>query len=226
FINVLLGVFNLLPGFPMDGGRVLRALIWKFTGNLKKATAIASTVGQGFAFVFIFIGFSMMFRGLFVNGIWIMMIGWFLLRAAGQGYHQVVMRDMLRDVRAEDLMEREIQTVSGDLSIQKLVEEFILKHRDRAFIVVDRGEIAGIVCLDDVKKVPKDEWTSVSVSQVMTPREDLATVSPEDDGNKVLAELGAKNVHQVPVVRDGKIQGIVCRTDILQFMQLRADLGI
>ncbi len=226
FINVLLGVFNLLPGFPMDGGRVLRALIWKFTGNLKKATAIASTVGQGFAFVFIFIGFSMMFRGLLINGIWIMMIGWFLLRAAGQGYHQVVMRDMLRDVRAEDLMEKEIQTVSGDLSIQRLVEEFILKHRDRAFIVVDRGEIEGIVCLDDVKKVPKDEWISVSVSQVMTPRKDLATVSPEDDGNKVLAELGAKNVHQVPVVRNGKIQGIVRRTDILQFMQLRADLGI
>ncbi len=168
----------------------------------------------------------MMFRGLLINGIWIMMIGWFLLRAAGQGYHQVVMRDMLRDVRAEDLMEKEIQTVSGDLSIQRLVEEFILKHRDRAFIVVDRGEIEGIVCLDDVKKVPKDEWISVSVSQVMTPRKDLATVSPEDDGNKVLAELGAKNVHQVPVVRNGKIQGIVRRTDILQFMQLRADLGI
>ena len=226
FINLLLGVFNLLPGFPMDGGRVLRAIIWKFTGNLKKATGIASVVGQGFAFLFIFIGFSMVFRGLLVNGIWIMMIGWFLLRAAGQGYHQVVVREMLRGVMAEDLMERDIPNIPSNLSIQELVDEYVLKHRDRAFIVADRGNIKGIVCLEDVKKIPKDEWASARVSEVMTPREELATVSPDDDGNEVLAVLGAKNVNQVPVVRDGKIKGIVCRTDILQFMQLRADLGI
>jgi len=226
FINMLLGLFNLLPGFPMDGGRILRALIWKLTGDLKKATRIASSVGQGFAFVFVILGFSLMFRGLFVNGIWIMMIGWFLLRAAGQGYHQVVMREMLRDIRAEDLMARDVQSVSSDLSIQELVDEFILKHRDRAFLVVDNSDFKGIVCLEDAKRIPKDQWPSVLVGQVMTPRDDLATVSPDNDGNKVLAQLTAKNVHQVPVVKDGKIQGIVCRTDILQFMQLRADLGI
>jgi len=226
FINVLLGVFNLLPGFPMDGGRVLRALIWKFTDNLKKATGIASSVGQGFAVLFIVLGFLMMFRGLFVNGVWIMMIGWFLHSAAGRGYHQVIMREMLRGVRAEDLMVRDIQSVSSDLSIQKLVDEFILKHRDRAFIVAEKGDIKGIVCLEDVKKVPKDQWPSARVSQVMTPREELATVSPDDDGNKVLAELAAKSVHQVPVVERGKIQGVVCRTDILQFMQLRSELGV
>jgi len=226
FINMLLGVFNLLPGFPMDGGRILRALIWKLTGDLKKATRIASSVGQGFAFVFVILGFSLMFRGLFVNGIWIMMIGWFLLRAAGQGYHQVVMREMLRDIRAEDLMARDVQSVSSDLSIQELVDEFILKHRDRAFLVVDDGDFKGIVCLEDAKRIPKDQWPSVLVGQVMTPRDDLAIVSPDNDGNKVLAQLTAKNVHQVPVVKDGKIQGIVCRTDILQFMQLRSDLGI
>jgi len=226
FINLLLGIFNLLPGFPMDGGRVLRAIIWKFTGNLKRATRIASAVGQGFAFLFIFIGFSMMFRGLLINGIWIMMIGWFLLRAAGQGYHQVVMREMLSNVMAEDLMERDIPSVPSNLSIQKLVDEYILKHRDRAFIVADGGNIEGIVCLEDVKKVPKDEWPSVRVGEVMTLKEELATVSPNDDGNKILAVLGAKNVHQVPVVKEGKIQGIVCRTHILQLLQLRADLGI
>ncbi len=226
FINLFLGAFNLLPGFPMDGGRVLRAIVWKFTGNLKRATGIASTVGQGFAFLFIFIGFSMMFRGLFINGIWIMMVGWFLMRAAGQGYHQVVMREMLRDIRAQDLMERDIQNVPSDLSLQALVDEYILRHRDRGFIVVDKGQIKGIVCLEDVKKVAKDQWASKKVREVMTSSEDLAVVLPEDDGNKVLAELTARKVHQVPVVKGGKIQGIVCRTDILQFIQLRADLGL
>ena len=226
FINLLLGAFNLLPGFPMDGGRVLRALIWKFTGNLKKATGIASSVGQGFAVLFIVLGFLMIFRGLLVNGIWIMMVGWFLHSAAGRGYHQVIMREMLSHVRAEDLMERDIQSVSGSLSIQQLVDEFILKHRDRAFIVAEKGDIRGIVCLEDVKKIPKDQWPSTTVDQVMTPADELATVSPEDDGNTVLGQLTAKSVHQVPVVKGGKIRGVVCRTDILQFMQLRSELGI
>lgn len=136
------------------------------------------------------------------------------------------MREMLKGVRAEDLMVRDIQSVSSDLSIRELVDEFILKHRDRAFIVADRGDIKGIVCLEDVKKIPKDQWSSARVSEVMTPREALATASPEDDGNKVLAQLTTKSIHQVPVVKDGKIQGIVCRTDILQFLQLRSELGV
>ncbi len=226
FINMLLGIFNLLPGFPMDGGRVLRALVWRATGNLKKATRIASSVGRGFAFVFILLGFLIMFRGAFINGVWIMMIGWFLMSAASQGYHQVIVKDMLKGVRAEDLMRRDIQTVPGGLAVQKLVDEFILKHRDRAFVVADGGDIQGIVCLEDVKRIPKDQWPSTLVSQAMTPREELATASPDDDGNKVLAQLTARNVHQVPVVENGKIQGVVCRTDILQFMRLRSDLGV
>jgi Zn-dependent protease len=139
FINILLGAFNLLPGFPMDGGRILRALIWKVTGNLKKATGIASIVGQGFTWLFIVVGFFLIFRGRFINGIWIMMIGWFLLRASGQGYHHVVMREMLGGVRALDLMQADIQILFGDLSLQKVVDEFILNSRDRVFSSLRRG---------------------------------------------------------------------------------------
>jgi Zn-dependent protease/predicted transcriptional regulator len=226
FINVLLGAFNLLPGFPMDGGRVLRSIIWKLTGNLKKATGIASSAGQGFAFFFIIVGFFMIFRGMFVNGIWIMMIGWFLHSAAGQGYHQVIVKEMLAHVRAEDLMERDVEIVSSSLPIQRLVDEFILKHRDRAFIVVDNGEIKGIISLEDVKKVHRDRWPTTRVSEAMTPKEDLSTASPDDDGNKVLAQLTNKRIHQIPVVKDGKIEGVVSRTDILHFLQLRSDLGV
>jgi Zn-dependent protease/predicted transcriptional regulator len=226
FINVLLGAFNLLPGFPMDGGRVFRSIIWKLTGNLKKATRIASFVGQGFAFVFISVGFFMLFRGFFVDGIWIMLIGWFLYSAAGQGYHQIIMKEMLAHVRAEDLMKRDVHGVSGDLTIQKLVDEFIFRHQDRTFIVADRGEIKGIISLEDIKKIPRDQWPTTRVSEAMTPRQDLSTASPDDDGNKVLAQLTNKRIHQVPVVQDGKIQGVVSRTDILHFLQLRSDLGV
>jgi CBS-domain-containing membrane protein len=179
-----------------------------------------------FAFFFIVLGFFMLFRGLFVNGIWTMMIGWFLYSAAGQGYHQVIMREMLAHVRAEDLMDRHVQSISGNLTIQKLVDEFIFRHQDRTFIVADRGEIEGIISLEDVKKIPRDRWPTTRVSEAMTPREDLSTASPDDDGNKVLAELTNKRVHQVPVVKDGKIEGIISRTDILHFLQLRSDLGV
>jgi Zn-dependent protease/predicted transcriptional regulator len=226
FINVLLGAFNLLPGFPMDGGRVFRSIIWKLTGNLKKATRIASSVGQGFAFIFMFVGFFMIFRGFFVDGIWIMMIGWFLYSAAGRGYHQIIMKEMLSHVRVEDLMERNVHSVSGNLTIQKLVDEFIFRHQDRTFIVADKGEIKGIISLEDIKKIPRDRWSATRVSEAMTPKENLSTASPNDDGNKVLAELANKRIHQVPVVKDGKIQGVVSRTDILHFLQLRADLGV
>lgn len=226
FINVLLGAFNLLPGFPMDGGRVFRSIIWKLTGDLKKATRIASAVGQGFAFVFITVGFFMLFRGFFVDGLWIMLIGWFLYSAAGQGYHQVIVKEMLAHVRAEDLMERDVHSISGSLTIQKLVDDFIFRHQNRAFIVADKGDIEGIISLEDVKKIPRDRWPATRVSEAMTPRANLSTASPDDDGNKVLAELTNRRIHQVPVVKDGKIQGIVSRTDILHFLQLRADLGV
>jgi Zn-dependent protease/CBS domain-containing protein len=226
FINVVLGAFNLLPGFPMDGGRVLRAIIWKFTGNLKTSTSIASSVGQACAFFFIVIGFFMLFRGFFVNGIWIMMIGWFLYSAASQGYHQVIMREMLAHVRAEDLMEKNVQTISGTLTIQTVVDEFVFRHQDRTFIVADRGEIEGIISLEDIKKIPRDRWPTTRVNEAMTPRKDLSTASPDDDGNKVLAQLTNRRIHQVPVVKAGKIQGIITRTDILHFLQLRSDLGV
>jgi CBS-domain-containing membrane protein len=155
-----------------------------------------------------------------------MLIGWFLCSAAGQGYHQIIMKEMLAHVRAEDLMERDIHSVSGSLTIQKLVDEFIFRHQNRTFIVADKGVIEGIISLEDVKKIPRDRWAATRVSEAMTQREDLSTVSPDDDGNKVLAELATRRIHQVPVVKDGKIQGVVSRTDILHFLQLRADLGV
>jgi Zn-dependent protease/predicted transcriptional regulator len=226
FINILLGAFNLIPGFPMDGGRVLRAIIWKISGNLRKATRFAALVGQGFAFLFIFIGFSLMFRGLLFDGIWIMMIGWFLLNSASQGYHQIVMRDMLGHVHAEDLMTKDIPTVRSDVSIQQLVDERILRHQGRAFFVADNGTIKGVVCLADVKKKPKEQLSTLRVDQVMTPRENLNMASPDDDGNQILNLLTSKHVNQVPVVKNDKIEGIICRTDILHFMQVRSDLGV
>ncbi len=225
-INLIIGIFNLIPGFPMDGGRVLRAIIWKITGNLRQSTRIASVTGQVMAFLFIMFGIVLIFSRVFFNGLWMIFIGWFIHSAAVRGYKQVVVKDMLKDIRAKDLMNREFETISRDLPLQELIDEHILKMRQRAFLVFDRGQLYGIISLDDVKKVPKESWATTSVGEIMTPKERLETVLPEDDGTSVLAKLTAKDINQVPVVKGEIVEGMLCRSDVLQFLQLRAELGV
>ena len=225
-INFIIAIFNLIPGFPMDGGRVLRAIVWRITGDLRKATRVASLTGQSIAFLFIVFGIFLIFGKAFFNGLWMVFIGWFIHSAAARGYKQVVMKDMLKDIRARDLMNREFETVSRELSLQELIEDHILKRRQRAFLVFEKGQLDGIICLDDVKAVPKEKWATTQVGEIMTPKEKLETVLPEDDGSSVLAKLTGRNVNQVPVVKGAEVEGILCRSDVLQFLQLRAELGI
>jgi CBS domain-containing protein len=222
-INIALAVFNLLPGFPMDGGRVLRSLIWKFTGDLQKATRIASRVGQGFAVLFIFLGIFQIMQG-FLQGFWLIFIGWFLNSAATRGYTQVMFEGVLKDKRAADLMETDYETVPGNMSVQELVDDHILKKRKRVFLVADETEQTGIVCLEDVKTLPRDSWAVTPVSRVMTPRDRLHPVTPDTDGNQVLKTLTSRDIHQVPVMEEGRIVGIICRTDLLRTIRLHSEL--
>jgi len=223
-INVALGVFNLLPGFPMDGGRVLRSLIWKFTGDLRKATRIASRVGQVFAFFFIVLGVLQVLRGIF-SGFWLIFIGWFLHSASVRGYTQVLFESVLKGKTAEDLMTRDFETVSGSLSVQELVDEHILMKRERVFLVKEEAAISGIVCLEDVKAVPREKRAESQVRDIMTPREKFEAVGPRADGNEVLKSLAGREVHQVPVIQDDQVLGIICRTDLLRTLKLMNELG-
>jgi Zn-dependent protease/CBS domain-containing protein len=224
-INTVLAVFNMAPGFPLDGGRVLRAIIWGITGNLKKATRVASLTGQGLAFLLIFIGLRQIFRGAW-EGFWLVFIGWFLHSAAVRGYHQVLMREMLRGLRAEDLMTRNFETVSGDLSLQDLVEGHILGRHRHTFVVADAGRLEGVVGLGDIKKVAREQWASTTIRQAMTPREDLEVLAPDDDGNVVLQRLSEKDVGQLPVVEKERVIGILHRRHILRQLRRRTGTGI
>ncbi len=224
-INVVLGVFNLLPGFPMDGGRVLRSIIWKITGNMKKATRIASRTGQAMAFLLMVLGGIQVLRG-YLSGLWLIFIGWFLHSAAVRGYRRVMVETVLKGVTAEDLMTKNYESVSHDLSIQELVDNFILKEKERVFLVLEEDEVRGIVCLEDVKATPREKWATGKVKDIMTPREKLTFVSPGADGTKVLDSLTARDIHQVPVLDQGQIVGIIYRTDVLRFIQLRSELGV
>ncbi|MBN1255313.1 MAG: site-2 protease family protein [Deltaproteobacteria bacterium] len=225
FINGILAVFNMIPGFPLDGGRVLRSVIWKMTGNLKRATRIASITGQVVAFLFIVFGISQILQGLFLNGLWIALIGWFIHSAAARGYRQVLLQEVLKDVRAQDLMDTAFETIDVSLTVQDLIEYHILQKKERSFLVTDGGKLAGIVCLEDVKRVPPDTRGKTTVREIMTPKDKLAAVAPEADGNHILAKLASSKIHQVPVIQGGKIRGLVCRADILDFIHLHSELG-
>lgn len=225
-INAILAVFNMIPGFPLDGGRVLRAIVWGITGNLKKATRVASLTGQGVAFLLILVGLRQVFAGGFINGLWLIFIGWFLHSAAVRGYHQVVVREMLRGLRAEDLMTRDFETVPGGLSLQDLVDEYILGRHRHTFVVAEGGRLEGIVSLADIKKVARDQWSSTTVRQTMTPRERLEIISPEDDGYVVLQRLSGRDVGLLPVIEEDRVIGILHRSHILRRLKTRMELGI
>jgi Zn-dependent protease/CBS domain-containing protein len=224
-INVSLAIFNLVPGFPLDGGRVLRALIWGLSGNLKLATRLASWAGQGIAFLFMLGGTWQIFGGQWLNGLWFIFIGWFLYSAATSGYRQMLVREMLEEVRAGDLMTADFSVVSGNLTLQQLVDDYVLRLREHSFPVADVGMLRGIICLHDIKAVPRERWPFTRVSEVMTPRAELETVSPGDDGSTILARLNARDVRQLPVVDGERLMGLLRRSDVLRYLQVRTALG-
>ena len=230
-INILLGIFNMIPGFPLDGGRVLRSILWAMTNNLRKATRWATAVGQMVAWLFIITGVAMAF-GVnvpilgtgFISGLWLAFIGWFLNNAASQSYRQVVLEDVLEGVPVSQLMRVETPTVSPDLPISRLVDEYVMGTDERAFPVMQNDSLVGMVCLEDIRKVNRADWDTTNVSQVMTPVANLAVVNPREDVAVALNTLNQRDVRQVPVLQQGKLVGMLRRRDILKWLQLHSNI--
>jgi Zn-dependent protease/CBS domain-containing protein len=226
-VNVLLGLFNLVPGFPLDGGRVLRAILWGVTGNLRRATRWASGLGQGFAWLLIATGFLMIlgvrvpiFGTGLIGGIWLAFIGWFLNNAALMSYRQLLSREALEGIPVSRLMVTRFETVSPDISVQKLVDEHLLRSGQHAFPVVSGERLAGIVCLQDINRLDPAQRASTTVREVMTPAERLAWVEPRTDAYDVLTLLAKRQVHQLPVLEGGRVRGLVRREDLLNWLAL------
>lgn len=225
-INLVLALFNLIPGFPLDGGRVLRSIIWWTTNNYRLASRIASIIGQGVSYLFIIVGIFTMFRGEWLNGLWLAFIGWFLDNAAGQSYRQVVLQDALRGYTARDLMTRDCPTVGGGQSLSQLVHDHILPAGRRCFLVTDGDRLTGIVTLHNVRTVQRDHWDETPVSRVMTPVEQLKSVQPTDEVLTILQRMDEEDVNQMPVVEGGVVVGMIGRDSLLHFLRTRSELGI
>jgi Zn-dependent protease len=223
-INILLGVFNLIPGFPLDGGRVLRALIWWRSKNLQSATRIASNVGRGIGFLFIIVGIFLAFTGNFFNGIWLALIGWFLESAASSSYKQMMLLELLKGHTASEVMSRDCTVVPPDITIEQLVNEHILSSGRRCFPVASGDRTEGLVTLSSIKAVPSDARERTKVRDAMMPISRVKSVSPNEDLSNVMQILSENDINQVPVVWENKVVGIVARDNLINFINTRQEL--
>lgn len=224
-LNLVLTLFNLVPGFPLDGGRVLRALLWMRTNDIRRATRIASMIGQGFAIVLIFLGVVSFLGGNLVNGVWLVLIGFFLKQAAELGYRQVMVRRSLMGMRVRELMTTEVVSVDSTLSLERLAHEYFLGHRYSSFPVMEGGRVVGMVGLEEMKRVARELWPTVRVVDIMRPLDPDGFAHPDEDAAHALVRMLRGDLGRFPVVEDGRLVGILTRRDLMQLLRIRTDLG-
>ncbi|MCC7417276.1 MAG: site-2 protease family protein [Acidobacteria bacterium] len=224
YINIALGVFNLIPGFPLDGGRVLRSIVWAVTRSKERATQIAARIGQGVAFVLIGFGLlALLFRGDF-GGLWIAFIGWFLLEASGASYAQVQLSTTLQGVRVGEVMARQCATVEAGTTVQRFVNDQLLRVVAHCFAVSRGDRIVGLIGSDDVKRIDRAQWDRTTVADAMRPIDTLHPVTPDVPAGDALALMARENVNQLPVISDGHLQGVVTRSYLVQLLHTRREL--
>jgi Zn-dependent protease len=226
YINLTLGLFNLIPAYPLDGGRVLRAAAWWATHTIERATRIASNVGQVFAFVFILAGLWRFFHGQGFAGLWIAFIGWFLLDAARSSRVQVEIMHALSGIRVRDVMERNCALIDTATNLQTLVDEHLLRTGQRCFIVQKDGQLAGLITSTDISRIERRMWPLTTVEQVMRPLAQLQVVSPEAPVMQALETMARENINQLPVVSNGHLEGILSRAHLLEILRARIELKV
>ncbi len=225
YINGALATFNLIPGFPLDGGRVLRAALWGATGDLRRSTYIASRVGTIIGFAFIAGGFLSAIFGQFILGLWLVFIGFFLRQAAEAGYAHVLMESVLKGITVGDIMKSDVVTVPEEISIQSLIDDYFFRYHYDCFPVTFQGRLKGLVGLDDLRNLPRQKWADTTVSQVM--RKDLENLvaHASDDASEVLKRMIQGKCGKIPIVDGENVVGIITRKDIIEALRIFSDLG-
>ncbi|MGB8989392.1 MAG: site-2 protease family protein [Candidatus Sulfotelmatobacter sp.] len=225
YINLALAAFNMIPGFPLDGGRVLRAILWWAMGNVERATRVAARVGQAIAVVFIGLGIFRFFEGAGLGGLWLAFIGWFLLQAASATYLQVRTGTLLSGLKVKDLMSTSYETVSPNMSLQEFVNQRLMRSGNRCFLVMENGQLLGMVTPKEIREVDGSTWPFKTVGDVMRSVDKIHFVAPDTPALEALEMMSREDVHQLPVLVNGKIAGVMSRAHILQALQSRSELS-
>jgi Zn-dependent protease/predicted transcriptional regulator len=224
FINILLAGFNLVPAFPLDGGRVLRSVLWKWKNNLRWATRIASNIGSGFGIFLIIMGVFNVLTGNFIGGIWWFLIGMFLKGASETSYQQVLIRKGLEGEKVKRFMNSKLVTVPPDISVAELVNRYIFKHHYKMYPVQDNGKLIGCVTLNQVKEIPEKERKIKKVGDLAGNCTQYNTISPDEDAVKALSKMNRSNASRLMVVENGKLVGMLSLKDMMKLLSLKVDL--
>ena len=225
YINVVLGLFNLIPGFPLDGGRVFRAVVWGITHSLRRATVIAGNLGRFIGFLFILFGVYQVFAGSFVNGLWIGFIGWFLESAAMSQVQQQRLHELLAGRRVSQAMSTSYPSIPPEMTLQTLVDHYVLANGERSFVVKEGAKVDGLLTLHDIKELPRAEWPTTPVAQAMIPLAQVKRIPPDEDLWAAIEEMNHEGVNQLPVMTDGHVAGMLRREDVLSYLRNLRDLG-
>lgn len=226
YMNVFLAAFNMIPGFPLDGGRVLRSFLWWRSRNLRKSTRIASFVGRVFGYLFVFGGIALVFIQMYPSGLSLLVIGFMLENAAAASHRHAALQDILHGHKVSEVMTQDCEMVPSTITVEQLVNDRILVSGRRCYSVVDYGQTLGLITSNDVRAVERSLWPVKTIREVMTPIDKMRQARPDDDLSSMMYLLMEQDVNQVPVLQDSNIVGVVWREGLLAFVHLRSELGI
>jgi len=224
YINIALAVFNLIPGFPLDGGRILRSIIWGINRNYVRATTIATGIGQGVATAFIVFGLFRFFTGAGFGGLWLAFIGWFLAEAASASRGSAQVSTALAEVHVADVMTPDCPAIDGNTNLLTFAEGHLLRTGRRCFLVVEDDRQVGLVSIGELKQIPRQRWPFTTVAEIARPFDQIRTTTPAASVTEVLELMVRENINQLPVMLNGKLVGVISRNHIIQYIQTQAEL--
>ncbi|HBH11810.1 MAG: Peptidase M50 [Clostridiales bacterium 38_11] len=223
-VNLIIVLFNMVPAFPLDGGRVLRALIWHFQGSLLKATRITSSLGKIFGYLLVFLGLYVVFMGNALNGIWFVFIGWFIKQLSESSYQNTVMTDLFTKIKVSTFMSKNVISVGSHISIEALVENYFYKFKYTSFPVIDSDKVIGMVTVENIKTLNREEWNRTIIRNLITPISDDLIVHPQNNVSVAIKKIFQNGIGRVLVMDGEAIIGIVSRTDILNYIRIHSQL--
>jgi Zn-dependent protease/predicted transcriptional regulator len=224
YFNIMMTLFNIIPGFPLDGGRGLRAILWMISGNYNRTTRIANLIGSIMGFLIILGGIlAIIITRAWFNGLALAAIGWFLADAAAASHHQALVREVLRGVTARYMMTESYTPIKQQLDVG-LVRNYVIDSGKHYFLVVENGKLLGMVTIKDITKIPRGRWGSTQISEIMTPAAKLKTAHPEQPAVDLLEQMDDYNINQIPILENSKLLGVVARDSLIRFLMTRAKL--
>lgn len=219
-INLVLGLFNLIPAFPLDGGRVLRSLIWHFSKDLHKATKIASSLGKVFGYLLIVVGVFLTLNGNLFNGIWLVFLGWMINQMSTSSYQSMVVSNIFDKIHVREFMNGKIVSVDSAISVRELIDAYIFKYKYTTFPVMSAGQVVGIINANSVKEVPRESLLQTTVGSIVIPITDSVIVAPDETVSSAMQKILGNGIGRVLVMEGGALVGLISKTDILNYLDL------